>query len=322
MGSALRWGAAALAFPVALLMFLLLAVSGAEQPAAGTGMMCSPGVAPDGTVAGYGGESLQIAGLIVAIGTQRGLPPLAWQVAVQAGMAESGLRNLQGGHADSLGVFQMRPSMGWGTPAELLDLNYQINKFFEVLLTVPGWERMRPGDAAQAVERSAFPERYHKFEVAAQQVLGAVQGVQCSVAAPGDVGAVLAAALSQQGVPYAWGGGTVDGPSAGIGRDAGVVGFDCSSLVRFAYYQGSGGKVTLPRTSREQYQATASRQVPLDQLAPGDLLFYGASPDSIYHVAMYLGGGQMVEAPESGKTVHVTPVRLSTGAFYAATRVL
>jgi hypothetical protein len=51
--------------------------------------------------------------------------------------------------------------MGWGTPAQLQDVTYQINMFFDVLLKVPGWDSMRPGDAAQKVERSAFPDRYH-----------------------------------------------------------------------------------------------------------------------------------------------------------------
>jgi cell wall-associated NlpC family hydrolase len=318
MKAALRIGA----LVVTLLLFLLVAVTGSQQPPAlGVGMMCSPGAAGDGSVAGYGRESLQIAGTIVAIGTQRQLPPRAWQVAVQAGMTESGLRNLPHGHADSLGVFQMRPSMGWGTPEQLLNVPYQVNKFYDVLLGVEGWEQMRPGEAAQAVERSAFPERYHQFEQAALQVLGAVQGVQCQAADPVATGGVLSVALEQVGVPYAWGGGTLQGPGPGIGRDAGVVGFDCSSLVRFAYHQGTGGQVTLPRTSREQYSATSARDVPVDQLAPGDLLFYGPSPGGIHHVAMYLGGEQMVEAPQSGMTVRVTQVRLS-GDFFRATRVL
>ncbi|RBM18120.1 NlpC/P60 family protein [Prauserella sp. PE36] len=322
MRSALRLGVAVLSVPVLALLFLLLAVSGSEQPPAlAAGQMCAVGPAPDGSVAGYGGESLEIAAAIVVIGKQRKLPPIAWQIATQAGMAESGLRNLNYGDRDSLGIFQMRPSMGWGTPQQLQDVEYQVRKFYEVLVTVPGWERMRPGEAAQAVERSAFPERYHAFEVAARQVLGAVQGIECLEASPTATAGVITAAMEQIGVRYAWGGGDLDGPSSGTGIDAGVVGFDCSSLVRFAYHRGTGGKVTLPRTSREQYQATKGLQVPVDQLAKGDLLFYGSSPGSIHHVALYAGNDQMIEAPESGKTVRTTPVRLG-GDFFAATRVL
>jgi cell wall-associated NlpC family hydrolase len=322
MRSAVRLGVIAVAVPVMLLLFLLVAVTGSEQPQAfGAGMMCSPGAAPDGSVAGYGTESLQIAAAIVAIGKQRQVPTRGWQVAVQAGMAESGLRNLPHGHADSLGVFQMRPSMGWGTPEQLLDVEYQVAKFYDVLLRIEGWERMRPGEAAQAVERSAYPDRYHQFERAARHVLGAVQGVECSTADPVAAGGVLSVALEQVGVPYAWGGGSLRGPGPGTGPDADVVGFDCSSLVQFAYHQGTGGQVTLPRTSRQQYTATAAREVPATQLAPGDLLFYGPSPGGIHHVALYLGGGRMVEAPQSGMTVRVTQVRLG-GDFFRATRVL
>ncbi|WP_245866331.1 NlpC/P60 family protein [Prauserella marina] len=311
------------AVPVVLVLAVVfLVVSTEEQPAvAAAGRTCSVGMAADGTVAGFGEESLAIAESIVSVGAARGLPPQAWQIAVQAGMAESGLRNLDYGDRDSLGIFQMRPSMGWGTPEQLQDVHYQINKFFDVLLEVPGWEDMRPGEAAQAVERSAFPERYHEFEVAAQQVLGTVQGIECGTLGSDAAAAVLSAATDQLGVPYAWGGGTLDGPGPGIEIDAGVVGFDCSALVRYAFHQGTRGAVTLPRTSREQYAATSGADLTGQELLPGDLLFYGTGPSTIHHVALYLGDGQMVEAPESGSTVRIAPARLD-GDFYRATRVL
>src|SRR2546429_606533 len=98
--------------------------------------------------------------LIISIGKQRQLPALAWQVAIQAGMTESGLRSLSFGDRDSLGIFQMRPSMGWGTPEQVTDPVYAINKFFDVLEAVPNWKEQRPGESAQDVERSAFPDRY------------------------------------------------------------------------------------------------------------------------------------------------------------------
>src|SRR5690606_13249687 len=104
---------------------------------------------------------------IIAIGKKRKLSPRAWQIAIQAGMTESGLRNVDYGDRDSLGIFQMRPSMGWGTPEQVTDPEYAINKFYNVLQGVPDWEKIRPGDAAQAVERSAFPDRYHQWEAMA-----------------------------------------------------------------------------------------------------------------------------------------------------------
>src|SRR5687768_15468984 len=117
-------------------------------------------------------EQRNIVARIISIGQERKLPPLAWQVAIQAGMTESGLRPLNYGDRDSLGIFQMRPSMGWGTPAEVTDPQYAINKFYDVLLKVPDWENRRPGDSAQAVERSAFPDRYHNWEAMAAFLLG------------------------------------------------------------------------------------------------------------------------------------------------------
>ena len=141
-------------------------------------------------------------------------------------------------------------------------------------------------------------------------------------AGDGAAAGVIAAARAQaqNDVPYAWGGGTLQGPSRGTGQDAGVIGFDCSGLVRYAYFRGTNGRVTLPRTSREQYTATARHVVPVDQLQPGDLLFWGANPSASHHVALYVGGGRMIEAPQSGETVHETTARTSGGDFLAATR--
>ena len=113
--------------------------------------------------------------------------------------------------------------------------------------------------------------------------------------AAGAAGAVQAAE-SQVGVAYVWGGETPG------------VAFDCSGLVQWAYAQVG---ISLPRTSGAQYGATV--QIPLSSIQPGDLLFYG--PAGSQHVAMYVGGGMMVEAPAPGLGVHITPVR--TGAGFA-----
>jgi cell wall-associated NlpC family hydrolase len=198
-------------------------------------------------------EQRAIVEQIVAIGKQRGLPPRAWQIAIQAGMTESRLHNLHYGDRDSLGIFQMRPSQGWGTVAQVTDPVYEINKFYDVLVRVPGWETQRPGDSAQDIERSAFPARYHQWEPLAVNAIGAV-------------------------------GGDVTPSNA----------YDCSGLMLRAY-ESAG--ITLPRVARQQYWAGA--RLPVRQAQPGDLLFWGydtSNPDSIHHVAMYLGNGRMVEA--------------------------
>ncbi|PKV97063.1 cell wall-associated NlpC family hydrolase [Amycolatopsis echigonensis] len=143
-----------------------------------------------------------------------------------------------------------------------------------------------------------------------------------SPAAGGSIEDVIARALSKVGMPYAWGGGNGSGPTRGI-RDGGVadqygdyrkIGFDCSGLMIYAF----AGVQGLPHYSGYQY--TAGRQVPLSQMRRGDMLFWGY-PGNIHHVALYLGNGQMVEAPQSGSYVRVVPVRYG-GIMPYATRLI
>ena len=133
--------------------------------------------AGEGQVQRLNADQRAIAAQIIKIGKDRQLPPLAWQVAIQAGMQESGLANLTHGDLagpDSRGIFQMRFTMGWGTEAQLLDPVYTINKFYDVLTKIPNWQQLRPGDAAQAVERSAFPDAYDKWEAMAADLIKSV----------------------------------------------------------------------------------------------------------------------------------------------------
>jgi hypothetical protein len=104
------------------------------------------------------------AGLIAAIALTRDLPEQAITVALATALQESKLRNLDYGHADSLGLFQQRPSMGWGTPEEILNPIYSTNTFFDVLIEVDDWQNLPVTVAAQAVQRSAFPDAYAQHE--------------------------------------------------------------------------------------------------------------------------------------------------------------
>ncbi|PXY19939.1 NlpC/P60 family protein [Prauserella sp. PE36] len=248
-------------------------------------------------------EQRGIVSLIISIGKERKLSPRAWQIAIQAGMTESRLRNLNYGDRDSLGIFQMRPSMGWGTVEQVTNPPYQVNKFYDVLEEVDGWEEMRPGDVAQAVERSAFPDRYHNWEPMAVHLvenMGQVENASgCGESAgpvlpPNQVaGQAIQFALGEQGKPYVWG---ATGPNS----------YDCSGLMLRAY-EAAG--ITLPRVSRDQYKAGA--MLPVEQAQPGDLLFWAydpSNPSTIHHVAMYLGDGKMVEAQQSGVPVHTREV--------------
>jgi len=125
---------------------------------------------------------------------------------------------------------------------------------------------------------------------------------------------VIRRAGSQIGVPYSWGGGSLTGPSRGIDDGANTVGFDCSGLTRYAF---AGVGVMLPRFSGDQY--TAGRQVPPSEAKRGDLLFWG--PGGSQHEALYLGGGQMLEAQQSGVPIKISPVRTSGMTPYV-TRVI
>jgi peptidoglycan DL-endopeptidase RipB len=107
---------------------------------------------------------------------------------------------------------------------------------------------------------------------------------------------------SQMGVPYSWGGGTLQGPSKGVGDGANINGFDCSGLMRYMF---AGVGVLIPRFSGDQYNF--GRHIPQDQARRGDLIFYG--PGGSQHVTMYLGNGQMLEASGSAGKVTVSPVR-------------
>ncbi|CAN5445243.1 NlpC/P60 family peptidoglycan endopeptidase RipA [soil metagenome] len=115
---------------------------------------------------------------------------------------------------------------------------------------------------------------------------------------------VIKRAMSQMGVPYSWGGGTAAGPSNGIDSGAGTTGFDCSGLILYAF---AGVGIKLPHYSGSQYNM--GRQVPSSQMRRGDVIFYG--PGGSQHVTLYLGQGQMLEAPYTGSNVHISPVRTS-----------
>jgi peptidoglycan DL-endopeptidase RipA len=115
---------------------------------------------------------------------------------------------------------------------------------------------------------------------------------------------VIRRGMSQIGVPYSWGGGTAAGPGRGIDSGAGTTGFDCSGLVLYSF---AGVGIKLPHYSGAQYNL--GRKVPASQMRRGDVIFYG--PGGSQHVTIYLGQGQMLEAPDVGLKVRVAPVRTS-----------
>jgi hypothetical protein len=162
-------------------------------------------------------EQVANAATIVAVGRAKNVPPWGWVVAVAAAIQESRLRNLPGGDRDSLGVFQQRPSVGWGTPAQLTSPTYQAGKFYDALLAVPDWQRLPLTDAAQAVQRSGFPGAYAQWMQTAIRLVTTttVAGSGSSRAKAGD----LEQFVSSQGCPLTGGDGQQSG--AGVSLPAG-----------------------------------------------------------------------------------------------------
>lgn len=119
---------------------------------------------------GLSEEQMGNAAVITAVGVDMDMPDRAVVVALATAMQESGLRNLDYGDRDSLGLFQQRPSQGWGTSRQVRDPEYAATKFYQALRRVDGWEQMRVTEAAQAVQISAFPEAYQKHVGMAEDV--------------------------------------------------------------------------------------------------------------------------------------------------------
>ncbi|MFE4971792.1 hypothetical protein ACFRAR_06705 [Kitasatospora sp. NPDC056651] len=141
-----------------------------------------PGVSEECTVkTAAGNGTLELpqaanAATIAAVARSRGLPDRATTISLATAMQESKLRNLAGGDRDSIGLFQQRPSMGWGTPAQISDPVYATNKFLDGLVKVSGYTRLPLTDAAQAVQKSGYPQAYAKHETKATLLTSALAG--------------------------------------------------------------------------------------------------------------------------------------------------
>ena len=136
-------------------------------------------------------EQAENAALISAISAQRGMPARAASIALATAYQESKLYNIDYGDRDSVGLFQQRPSQGWGTVAQLMDPVYATNAFFDALQDVDGYETMAITVAAQEVQRSAFPDAYADHEQDGRALASALTGnspraLWCDV--PGDAG--------------------------------------------------------------------------------------------------------------------------------------
>lgn len=158
-------------------------------------------------------EQSKNAAIIVAASYVAKLPERAAVVALATAWQESGLRNLDYGDRDSLGLFQQRPSYGWGTEEQIMDPWYSSGRFYEEIVKFDNWETTDVNDMAQKVQRSGHPEAYRKHEANAVALAGALRGTRPATLAcidrsgtPGDASAFAKVVESVSGVTS-----TVDG---------------------------------------------------------------------------------------------------------------
>jgi hypothetical protein len=121
-------------------------------------------------------EQAHHAGTIAAVALQRDLPARAVTIALATAYQESDLFNVDYGDRDSLGLFQQRPSQGWGSEEEVQDPVYAAGAFYDVLVTISGYRELEITDAAQRVQRSAFPDAYAQHEEKARALASALTG--------------------------------------------------------------------------------------------------------------------------------------------------
>jgi hypothetical protein len=315
--------AVAAATPLLLSFSIALAAEafGALTPAALASASCLAGpTQPGASITGQTLVTAQIANarVIYDVGVSMGLPARAEVIAIATAMQESRLQNLPYGTSDSVGLFQQRPSEGWGTAEQIMQPVYAARAFYTALVQVPRWQYLPLTVAAQDVQHSAYPGAYAQWQQLAADLVttfgGSTQscltgdslhvpasgttrvpaGFTIAANVPVQVRFAISDALAQLGKPYIWGG-------------TGPVGFDCSGLVMMAY-RAAG--IDLPRTTYQQVLAGTAVSS-LDQVQPGDLLFTAGSDGTAAnpgHVGMYVGFGLVVQAPQTGEPVILTPV--------------
>ncbi|HTJ66713.1 MAG TPA: C40 family peptidase [Actinospica sp.] len=323
--------AAAISAPM-FVIASLAAVAGAisSAPDSSTAPVCAPGAhgAPT-AVDNLSAAQLSNAQIIAQVGTSMGVPMPGETIAIATALQESDLQNLNYGDRDSLGLFQQRPSQGWGTPAQIMIPSYAARQFYTQLLQVPGWRTMPTTVAAQAVQRSGYPDAYAKWSDEAARLATEFTGTTCTADSSGDntaaaavtaagyhipagtpapIVAVITFALAQLKKPYVYG---ATGPNA----------YDCSGLVQAAYARIG---VELPRTTFDQVNI-GSPIFNVSQLQQGDLLFIPGSDGTVQapgHVGMYLGNGVLIQAPQTGDFVKISPLSQWRDSLVAMRRIV
>lgn len=324
---------------------LLLLMGGVGDARAHTGLLAGSVCATSGPIAGISAAAAANGRVVAAVSVARGGDQAAL-IALMVGLTESGLRVLAnpndpagnafphdgvGSDHASLGIFQQQP--WWGTAAQRMEPVASTNLFLDRLLSLPHWQTAAPWQAAQSVQASAFSDGSN-FRAQMDQAISILNAVKASSTAlkcggsdlgqppPGPtaryglpVGYTIPAATSQAaqvavtfalgelGKPYVFG---ATGPAA----------YDCSGLMVAAW---AAAEHPLSRTTTTQMlDGTDTSQA---QLSPGDLVLIPGSGGRLAspgHVAMFIGGGLVVEAPHTGDVVKVvTYASLTSGGVSA-----
>jgi cell wall-associated NlpC family hydrolase len=316
---------------VAVILLISAAASGViatllGNTTAGSGCLVSTVTAPSpGTgVSTLTAEQTTNAATIIQVGQHLDMPVRAWVIAIAVALQESDLINLgnlgTGNDHDSLGLFQQRPSQGWGTPAQLTNPQYAAAAFYTALRKIPDWQTLPLTVAGQRVQKSASPGAHAAHETQATAIVAAFTGgtvcdggdtgtgdsgggLPAGFTLPADTPAPVVTAimwaLAQRGTPYVYG-GDCTAPRSGDPDKA----CDCSSLVQRAY---AAAGLSLPRTTGEQVH-TGTPVTDMTDIRPGDIVFIPGSGGTITnpnHEALYIGTGLVVQAPHTGTVVSV-----------------
>ena len=224
----------------------------------GTASYCVPPAAAQAAYSTWSAEQVTNAATIIRVGQSDSVPQYGQVIAVATSMQEAGLINLDHGTSDSLGLFQQRPSQGWGSAAQVMDPVHASSQFYAHLLAVPGWQQLPLTVAAQDVQHSAMPDAYAQWATAAASLVAHLTGGSVTLAAaapaagscepgtvaqgaPAQVRAVLAYAYSALGTLYDYGGTCTDPQSPDMQLHC-----DCSSLVQQSFLHGAGLRCPAP----------------------------------------------------------------------------
>ncbi|WP_435220700.1 C40 family peptidase [Streptomyces sp. Tue6028] len=315
------------------------------------------------SVSGLDDPEAQIpsAKTIQATGVAMKVPARGQIVALATALQESGLRNLDYGDRDSLGLFQQRPSQGWGTAAQVRDPVHASTKFYEGLLKVSGWQSMTIAQAAQAVQKSGLPDAYAKWEPLAKALQKSIaksldqdggSGQDSDTGGEGEQATSSAAATCGTGED-----GSSFGPiPAGSVPESYEIPASAPKSVRTAIRWGLGqlgtpyqwgGTCSAPHgqdpmgrcdcsslmqasytaggvsISRTTYtQVKEGKAVSVDALKPGDLLFTRGTAKVPEHVGMFIGQGLILQAPHTGDVVKISTLADWRADIVAARRVV